>query len=504
MKRRLESGGCRLGPGRTTTGRRELYDTFDQRLFRNQCLLAHDPGAAALCLLNAAGGELWRLDNAAAAPRFHWDLDSSDLAARLASLVKECALLPLGCFIFQEERQDLVNRHGKIVARLCIERMERPAARAGEGAPVLQTLRLQALRGYENKTKKLFSLAAESCARPTPQENPLAPCLAALGKSPQPHPAALRVRLDRSMTTRQALAKVLLFLLDAMERNATGIRDDIDTAFLRRFRVAGRRSRSLVNAMKHVLPPRLRTRAGAHFAWLSGQTSELRDCDVFLLALRRRRQLLPADVCAGLAPLQDLLQQQRETARRRLLGALDSERRRDFIRAWRECLQQEFPEEAPKRLDGPALPVAGAAVGAAWKKLRRCGRRAEADGADPSLHELRKAGKKLRYLLEAFRSLFPENDVKQALKQLRRLQNVLGEIVDCQVQQQFLQERRDLFAEAAHRGVRAAMEHLGEIHSDREAAAKQDFRSAYKEFMTADNRRLFRSFSRDNEDPRLL
>lgn len=504
MKRRLESGGRRLGPGHTTTGRRELYDTFDQRLFRNQCLLAHDPAAAALFLLNAAGGELWRLDNAAAAPRFHWDLDSSGLAARLAPLVKERALMRLGCFIFQEERQDLINRHGKIVARLCVERLERPAGRTGEGAPALQALRLQALRGYEGKTKKLFSLAAESCARPAPQENPLSPCLAALGKSPQPHTAALRVRLDRSMTTRQALAKILLFLQEAMERNAAGIRDDIDTAFLRQFRVAARRSRSLVNAMKRALPPLLRTRARAHFAWLSGQTSELRDCDVFLLALRRHRQLLPADVCARLAPLQDRLQQRRETARRRLLGALDSERCRDFMRTWRECLQQGIPEEAPELLDGPALPVAGAAVGAAWKKLRQCGRRAATDGADPSLHELRKAGKKLRYLLEAFRSLFPENDVKQALRKLRRLQNVLGEIVDCQVQQQFLQERRDLFAGAEHRGVLAAMERLGEIHSDREAAAKRDFQRAYKEFTTADNLCLFRSFSRDDEDPRLL
>ena len=43
MKRNLRERGYRFGRGQTITGRREIYDTFDWRLFKNRLLLGFDP-----------------------------------------------------------------------------------------------------------------------------------------------------------------------------------------------------------------------------------------------------------------------------------------------------------------------------------------------------------------------------------------------------------------------------------------------------------------------------
>jgi CHAD domain-containing protein len=54
------------------------------------------------------------------------------------------------------------------------------------------------------------------------------------------------------------------------------------------------------------------------------------------------------------------------------------------------------------------------------------------------LHDLRIDCKKLRYLLEFFVSLFPAEEMKQLIKQLKGLQENLGDFNDLSVQQEFL------------------------------------------------------------------
>jgi CHAD domain-containing protein len=56
------------------------------------------------------------------------------------------------------------------------------------------------------------------------------------------------------------------------------------------------------------------------------------------------------------------------------------------------------------------------------------------DSPHEALHDLRKVGKELRYLLEFFGGLFPAEEVKPMIKALKALQDVLGRFQDFEVQ----------------------------------------------------------------------
>jgi CHAD domain-containing protein len=66
------------------------------------------------------------------------------------------------------------------------------------------------------------------------------------------------------------------------------------------------------------------------------------------------------------------------------------------------------------------------------------------EGSDPeALHDLRKKGKELRYLLEFFASVFPGEVVGPMVKSLKALQDVLGRHQDRQVQAETIRSLRD-------------------------------------------------------------
>jgi CHAD domain-containing protein len=62
------------------------------------------------------------------------------------------------------------------------------------------------------------------------------------------------------------------------------------------------------------------------------------------------------------------------------------------------------------------------------------GRKIDADSPDAALHELRKQGKELRYLLELFGGSFEQKVVIKLIARLKDLQDVLGRFQDRRVQ----------------------------------------------------------------------
>jgi CHAD domain-containing protein len=106
-------------------------------------------------------------------------------------------------------------------------------------------------------------------------------------------------------------------------------------------------------------------------------------------------------------------------------------------------------------LDAPAGEGVPTIAEAAAERIRRVARRmvregqAIGDGTPPeALHELRKRGKELRYLLELFGGLWPEEEVKPRVAQLKRLQDVLGRFQDREVQATFLRSLSGELAQA--------------------------------------------------------
>ena len=70
----------------------------------------------------------------------------------------------------------------------------------------------------------------------------------------------------------------------------------------------------------------------------------------------------------------------------------------------------------------------------------KMGQAIDDDSPAEDLHELRKVGKELRYLLEFFASLYPAEVVKPFVKSLKGLQDQLGRFQDREVQANALRE----------------------------------------------------------------
>ena len=157
LRRHLRECGYELGPARTTTGTREIYDTFDWRLFNNGLLLGYDTDVdVTLLLYNLADAWFISQDKTKAVARFHHELESAAIAARLAPVIEERALISQGGFALYMEKRNISDKHGKIIAKLHVERLTKQAGNDKKTGRPLRIVGIRALKGYERKSKKYF------------------------------------------------------------------------------------------------------------------------------------------------------------------------------------------------------------------------------------------------------------------------------------------------------------------------------------------------------------
>ena len=335
-----------------------------------------------------------------------------------------------------------------------------------------------------------------------PQQGPLYIQLEHYGRRVLDYSSKLNIVLSPDLTMGKALVQVLLFLLDILERNVEGIFADTDTEFLHDFRIAGRRSRSLVTQVKNIFPSFDEQPFKQAFGQLSIRTSENRDLDVFLLEIPRHTSLLPVSVQQDLEPFYTYLRQARENSREALLEWLKSETFRDFLTQWREFLALSIRDDLfEKNGKLPVLAVADHYLWKIYKRLVKQGKAVQVAGNFESLHEVRKTAKKLRYLLESFRSLYPQDRIEEVIQQLKRLQNLLGAIVDYHVQQRYLMGWSTAAAASGlPPSANKAAASLIASFNDMESKSCRKFDSRFAEFCSEDNVNRFRSLFKPKDD----
>jgi CHAD domain-containing protein len=236
-----------------------------------------------------------------------------------------------------------------------------------------------------------------------------------------------------------AYRHVLRSLLDVVEARRRDVLLGDATEALHELRVAVRRSRTLVAAAGGVLPARLLEDHRRALRRLTRRTNRARDLDVWLDGWADTiAGLAPADAQA-LAPLYRRLLGDREREWRRARQVLRSRWCERMLAGWRNALEPASPtggpqEPAPPLAAEPVGDIARAHVREAVGVMLAHGARID-DGSPPAdLHELRKLGKRLRYLLEASSFALPAPQVERLTAELRRLQDVLGEHQDRAVQ----------------------------------------------------------------------
>jgi len=211
----------------------------------------------------------------------------------------------------------------------------------------------------------------------------------------------------------------------------------IDTEFLHDLRVAVRRTRSILKLTGDALPGDIATKYAPDFKWLGDLTTPVRDLDVYLLGLD--------DMAAGLAsadphdldPFRTFLIRHRAIERRRLVRGLRSRRFTQLMDGWRMALALAA---AGADSGPPIATLARQRVQRAFRRVARQGELITAESPSEQVHALRKRCKELRYLLEVFRPLHVDGPHRALLKELKALQDTLGDFQDGEVQREAVRE----------------------------------------------------------------
>ena len=306
---------------------------------------------------------------------------------------------------------------------------------------------------------------------------------------PVPAPAS-PARLTPELPAGQAAAIVFSALADELEANLPGALANQDIEFLHDLRVAVRRTRAGIKAFGEIYRPEPLRPFAAEFRWLQQASGPARDLDVQVSGYADEIAQLTGDPGTALEPLRQLLMRKRRAAHTRLRRALRSARFRDLLREWREFLAA--PAAGPDA-ETPIRKLADAQIGRAYRRVRKAGRRISPESPPEQLHELRKRGKELRYLLEFFVPLYPGKPMKRLVKELKSLQENLGAYQDHGVQAEHLRQwAGELSSGDADPDTLLWLGALMARHEEAGAAAREEFATRFAAFDAKENRRRFR------------
>ncbi len=480
--------------GRPRTVRRTWLDTFDWRLHRAGLTLEHAAGTGfSEYTLSSRDGE--RITAGASGIRWPALADAlppGPLRTRLGPVTSVRALMPTARATSVTRQWRVLNADDKTIAWLTVNHTS-PALPDAGGLP--PRVSVAAVRGYQAQTGWIVRCLAAAPGVSPAHNSLLDSALAAAGRRPGDYTNKVDVELTAAMPARSALAAVLLHLLGTLEANVAGTVRDIDTEFLHDLRVSVRRTRSAIKLCGDALPAGLADRFRGEFKWLGDVTTPVRDLDVYLLNYPAMTAGLQSATPAELAPFAGHLARQRELEQRRLARALRSARFVALTGDWHKALTGLSP---PKR-GRTAAQLAADRIRRAHRRALKQGAAITADSPPESLHDLRKRCKELRYLLEFFASLHDPVIHRQAVRDLKGLQDCLGTYQDCQVQQheirmfatQMMQEQ-----EVPATALLGMGELAGQI-ARRERQARGEFAGRFADFASAANQQRFRALTAD-------
>jgi triphosphatase len=269
------------------------------------------------------------------------------------------------------------------------------------------------------------------------------------------------IDLDPCMSGSDALQRIGLACLDQIMRNEAAALAGIAEG-IHQMRVGMRRLRALLSAFGKMLPVGQRRWAAAELRWLADALGAARNLDVFESGLLApaRKALGPLQ---GLAALSAAAERRRKSAYRKAAAAIRSTRYTASLlrilrwfetRGWRES-----SGASPQPLDAPIAEIASRILD---RRRRVAKRRSKGFGSQrpAERHRLRIALKKLRYAAEMLGGLYTRGPVVHFTKQLKRLQDDLGEANDVRVGHEILAEL------AKRKGVSAPMVEAGRVVLD--------------------------------------
>ena len=414
-----------VAAGEETTVSRTWLDTFDWRLHAAGISLQHADGGP-LVMQFPDGARLQAPLTGVKWPAQAHDLPAGPLRDALAPLIAPRALMPVVTVRSAAREVRVLDREEKTVARLLTESVD------GGGSQ----LSIQPLRGYDAAGDRIARRLARVDGFTAVSMTPYDLALTRAERTPangSDRPAPMRAKTVAAV----AVAEMLMEFAAAIEDNVPGTIASIDVEFLHDLRVAVRRTRSILKLIGDVLPNEMAERFAPDFKWLGDLTTPVRDLDVYLLELDTMTSRLTSAAPGDLDPFRAFLVKHRAAERRKLVRGLRSKRFENLLGDWRA----ELAEVTNADHDGPTVAkLARRRLRRAYRNAARLGARIDADSPSDDVHALRKRCKELRYLLEVFKPVCDSTPHRALLKELKSLQDTLGDFQDGEVQREAVRE----------------------------------------------------------------
>ena len=476
--------------------RREFYDTFEWQAFEKGVTIIKKKRTLFLADLNT-GQETASLFFPGSPSSFFADaLSASNLKTELSSLSNNIrAFIKLCSIEAIISSFSILDDNDKTIATLTSESLFLADRKNPETFAHLFSL--SPLKGYDDEMeliKNSLLCNDDNVCSIVDFRELFELILNAAGRNIQNYSSKIRLELDAEAPVHESARRLLQFTFSVMRANEEGIKKNIDSEFLHDYRVAIRRTRSVLKQLKGVFDAEESGYYLNLFRELGKRTNELRDSDVYLLRQATYFHYLPP----FLQPSLQLFFNDIATSRRRLhklfCRYLASCQYQAFLEKWEEFAhQQSIPDSdrSPKAFLS-TRDMALDTIKKAWKKVIRHGRQVSHETTDLELHALRIDCKKLRYLLEFFSSIFPQKLVNPVIRQLKELQENLGDFVDFAVQLHFLHDRLTAIPPGKEENLLAAsMGGLMATLFQKQEVARSTFHKSFSAFDDEKTSQLF-------------
>jgi CHAD domain-containing protein len=384
---------------------------------------------------------------------FSWDFPKSALKTTLSQITDVRTLLPLFSWQYRFEPFFLLNKDEKQVVTGEIKKIILITPRTR--IRFQELIFLQPIRGYTAEFKQVLQ-SINQLSLVSQKEPSYKKALAYLKLQPGRYSSRINIKLTPSQSGREASRKLLKQFLWVMKQNEKGIITDIDTEFLHDYRVAIRRTRSLLSQIRGVFPPEQTEYFRQKLGDLQRKTNRLRDLDVYLLKKKRYSNVLPKALVKGIEPLFRQLGQEREIELQKVIETIKNQNTRKLLKDWEIFLNTRNLEKSTNS----DLAIFAFSKGIIKDRLNRILKRGNkllgGKPKDEALHRLRIDCKKLRYLLEFFSSLYNPDDTSVLVKQLKSLQNLLGDYNDLTIQIEDLLNRLENVSSSENNNIKLA------------------------------------------------
>lgn len=304
--------------------------------------------------------------------------------------------------------------------------------------------------------------------------------------------------LDPEMCAIDGIRAALGEQAEAIAFNWQGTIDHLDPECLHDLRVGVRRSRTILGQGKRVLSPSVTAHAREWFGWLGALTGPARDLDVHLIEWRDDTRPLGTDAIAALEPVRTLLERRCLIAHATLSGQLRSATAEVPMSAWQTWLAEPVADDSRgARSQRPLGVLVARRIERTQADLVDRGRLIDPGTAAEQLHDLRKDAKTLRYLLECFKTLLPDEARNDVVGRLKSLQDNLGEHQDAAVRFAVLRAAaHDLGAHARSADTDVAIMQLLDVVDRRRLRARAEFARCFAAYDTSATERTFRALLR--------